>query len=179
MVTEDGGVSPSLTFKWYSIQREIKAFFLWDKDVHTGDVTDSTDYTITCHDLWKALAVATVLKTTYDVSDLTGTVHVTDNEGNEVSAMNVKDYDDLMRLAQIAFSGNPRVMKIDGYTSPDGEQSLFAICEKALIQYYDDDLSDPYRNATKSTADVLNDILETSYPGGLTLKASTENWRDV
>ncbi|MDR2656569.1 MAG: hypothetical protein LBB86_01935 [Oscillospiraceae bacterium] len=168
-----------LTFEWYSIIRELDAFFKDDINVSVqadpSQTSDNFSVTLNVSSPCIAGALATVLNLVYDLGNVKGTVHVVSG-GLEYREQPVANLNDLLQWAQVAFVGNPRVK---GYTPqtlppPFEQQDIAIIVEKAAIQYYDDDLSELYSNTTKTTEDVLNELLSQYYVNQGSLRATTE-----
>ncbi|MDR1641461.1 MAG: hypothetical protein LBT59_17350 [Clostridiales bacterium] len=170
---------PGLNFEWYSIAREIQAFFVKDKEVRASDIKDGTyEITLRVCSRRKAAALASVMKLEYDFGGITGRLYIEDDCGYEYRPRAVRNLRDLRELVQTAFHGNSRVVgcEIGYFLSGD---AVAVICEKALIQYYNNDISDPYENANMPVADVLRDIISDRVEGGWELKTTTKLSRDV
>lgn len=174
------GELPGLTFEWYSTVRRIQAFFQEDKCICTsGIIPDVFELTIRVCDRCKAQALADLLQLYYDYGNIHGIVHVVDVYGNEYYPQPIDSFGELLKEATIAFGGNMRVRGVEDYDFPGLGEAVVVITEKALIQYFNDDLSDRYGNANIPVQDVLSSILTTGLPDGLRLATTTELSRDV
>ena len=54
---------------------------------------------------------------------------------------------------------------------------MVAVFTKSVIQFFNDDMSDYYRNFNGVTADVFNDILVLDYGNNVTLGTTTQSSR--
>jgi hypothetical protein len=175
----NGSPDVRLTFKWYSIIRELDAFFKDDINVNVqadpSQTSDNFSVTLNVSSPCIAGALATVLNLVYDFGNVKGTVHVVSG-GLEYKEQPVANLNDLLQWAQVAFVGNPRVKSCVAQTAPPpfDSQNVAIIVEKAAIQYYDDDLSELYSNTTRTTEDVLNELLSQYYFNLGSLRATTE-----
>jgi hypothetical protein len=174
------GGPPGLTFEWYSTVRRIQAFFQKDKCICTSNIDpDAYELTIRVCDRCKAQALANILQLEYEYGNIHGVVHVVDVYGREYYPQHMDGLGELLEQTILAMGGNMRVRKVEEYNFPFTGKAVVIITEKALIQYYNDDLSDRYSNANIPVQDVLKSILTTHLPDGLRLATTTELSRDV
>ncbi len=174
------GGPPGLTFEWYSTARRIQAFFLKDKCICTSSIDpDVFELTIRVCDRCKAQALANILQLEYDYGNIHGFVHVVDVYGHEYYPKPMDGLGELLDQTILAMGGNMRVRRVENHEFPILGEAVVIVTEKALIQYYNDDLSDRYGNANIPVQDVLSSILTTNLPDGLHLATTTELSRDV
>jgi hypothetical protein len=180
LYAQSNDAGAGLVFEWYSIARRIKAFFAKDTGVQTSAIIDGVyELTITAHDPKKAAALASILNLSYEIGNITGVVRVADSCGTVYRPEPIGSQNELLRLTEIAFAGNPRVRAAELYDFFDGGEAVVVIAEKALIQYYNGDLGDRYGNANIPVQDVLLSILREDLVKDLKLKATTVLCRDV
>jgi hypothetical protein len=129
-------------------------------------------------------ALAAVLTLSYSMGNITVQVQVLDPSGNPIRPQLPVGTDPITAVAEAvrtALRTNPyfvEVLEPVGSLPPNFPQPpVVAVFTRSVIQFYNDDLTDYYRNFNGVTADVFNDILVTSYPGNVKLGTTTQSTR--
>jgi hypothetical protein len=169
--------APGLSFEWYTVVSELKAFLGEDPEVTvTTDAADPDSVNVIVNNnCAKTAALASLLRLTYEIGAFVGHVYVRDQCGNAFDPLPLPTNDALGTAAAVAFADNPRVCSVQSFDMPFSGERVFVLVEKAVIQYFDDDIGDPYANANKLSANVLIDILDVDTDLGV----STILCRDV
>ncbi|MDR0397102.1 MAG: hypothetical protein LBH66_07355 [Oscillospiraceae bacterium] len=181
IINNNADQDPKLSFGWYQIVDQLNAFFNGDPNVKVIQPTGD-DYAVTIQAVNPCIAgaLATVLKLTYDFGNITGTVHIVSG-GLEYGPQPTANLTELLQWSQVAFYGCPRVKKCQIQEPPPGfeGENVVIIVEKTVIQYYNDDLSDIFGNANKTTQDVLTGLLSPAFTDNSSLRVATELNRDT
>ncbi|MDR1598497.1 MAG: hypothetical protein LBS11_01235 [Oscillospiraceae bacterium] len=179
---DTGDTAPRLTFEWYQIIDQLQAFFNNDPNVSVVQTDDLDNYSVTLIATSPCIAgaLATVLNLNYQISGVEGKVHVMSG-GLEYGPQRFDDLTELLQWAQVAFYGSPRVKGYEIQEAPPGfvGENAAIIVEKAVIQYYADNISDLYSNINKTTQDVLNELLRAKLKDNASLRVTTELNRDI
>ena len=141
---------------WYTYANMLKAVFEKDELVEVSDLEKNEDengeytITLTCKTERKCEALKKVLKTSVNFGKVTVVVNLT-VEDDAVISEKAQIFDD-------AFTGNPLYHGVVAVKTPWGVDDNYAVFDKGVIQFYNDDLSDLYNNYTAVVADVVKEI---------------------
>lgn len=103
------------------------------------------------------------------------TVQVTDGEGTVVAPAVPANAQELASMFQTALAGNPflTTVQVRPFAPfPTSPAAVFPIFAPAVIQFYNDDISDFYGNFNATATSVFENILNTA-PGGIQVLPST------
>lgn len=149
---------------WIQYVNKINALFDRDKEVKLIYDNDNVELKLFVDDNDKAEAIAAILPSEKKFGNVTLKITVLpSNTDNSVSSVFVK-----------AFKGNPVLKDVtvisDAFTNP----VTYCVFEKTVVQYYDDNLGDPYGLKSTLYQDIANEIFE-KHDGVLFCTAKTEN----
>jgi hypothetical protein len=143
-------VQPQLSPPWYTLWNEIKASVGNDPGVKVGPlVTSSLPYivpiTVGNHD--KAVALASIMALQHQFGNISVVIQVKDGDGTPVKPINPTSADQLAELVKTALDSNGWLTQVVVQPLfPGGRAIVFAVFAKAVIQFFNDDLSDLYHN---------------------------------
>ena len=146
----------------YTLWNKVKGSVGATPGVKVGDLVEQKDgrYTASVvvkrHD--QAVAVASVLKLSHKIGNLTVEFQVTDGDGAAVKPLTPKSAGELADLVRMALSGNPFLKEVvvkGGLGGP----TVYPVFTKSVIQFPDDDLSDLYGNFNGVAAEVFGDTM--------------------
>ncbi len=163
---------------WYTLWNEIKASIGNDPGVTVNPLVTSQHpfiVPITVTDNNKAVGVASIMRSQYTLGNITVVVQVKNGSGQIVQPVVPSSPDDLVNLAKTALTGNKwfvEVVKKAFSPLPHAPVVVYPVFSKAVIQFYNDDLSDLYNNYNNVVAFVFKDVLNPA-PGGIMFYSST------
>jgi len=167
----------TLSPPWYTIWNKIKSTFGNDPNVKVGPlVTQSTPFKIIIdvNDHDKATAIASILSLKFDLGNNSIQVAVRDNKGSVVVPTVPTSEEQLVSIIKTALGSNAWFVDAKIVILPILERKiLYAVFHKAVIQFFNDDLSDMYNNYNNVAAFVFKDVLNEA-PGGYVINCSTE-----
>jgi hypothetical protein len=102
-------------------------------------------------------------------------IQVKNGSGQIVQPVIPSSPDELVKLTQTALTGNKwfvEVVKKAFSPMPHSPVVVYPVFSKAVIQFYNDDLSDLYNNYNNVVAFVFKDVLNPA-PGGIMFYSST------
>lgn len=163
---------------WYTLWNEIKASIGNDPGVTVNPLVTSqhpfvVPITVTDHN--KAVGVASIMSAQYTLGNITVVVQVKDGSGQIVKPVVPGSPDDLVKLMQAALTGNKwfvEVVKKAFTPLPHSPVVVYPVFSKAVIQFFNDDLSDLYSNYNNVVAFVFKLVLNPA-PGGIPVYSST------
>jgi len=169
-------MTAQLSPPWYTLWNEIKASIGNNPGVTVEDLdTSQTPYIVPIsvdnHDT--AAAIASIMNLHYQIGNITVDVQVKDPAGNIVTPITPGSVSQLVELVESGLGNNgwfKEVLPKPLY--PNAPEVVFVVFAKAVIQFYNDDLSDLYHNYNNVAAFVFRDVLHPS-PGGIWLYTST------
>lgn len=163
---------------WYTLWNEIKASIGNDTAVTVNPLdTKSSPYlvpiTVADHD--KAVAIASVMALRHQMGNITVDVQVKDREGRIVSPEIPESVEKLAEMVKKALGDNTWFVEV--VVKPlFMREVVFVVFKKAVIQFFNDDLSDLYNNYNNVVAFVFRDVLNPA-PGGISIICSTDKNR--
>ena len=137
--------------------------------------TTKTPYvtTITAGDDAQAKMLASVLTQVHQLGNVSVQVVVKNAQGQVVQPSTPSSAQELVQMLTTALKGNPLFTQaVAQELFPSGPMNVFAVFTKSVIQFYNDNLADLYRNFNGVTASVFADVLMPA-PGGISLLCST------
>jgi hypothetical protein len=146
----------TLEAPWNTYRKMINALFEYDPEIEVGDVVDtigieSVDYTIDIkiknHRKFEALQK--LLPVRKDFGSVKVAIYIYDMENNETN--DIEMFKDLFR-------DNPIVSNFEKVKLPDGSERNFVCFRPEVIQFYDDDISDCYRNYNGLAEDIARAV---------------------
>lgn len=146
----------NLSAPWITYQHNIEALFGLDPEITIKFEDESNgNYVmkmyVNNHD--KAEALGRILPG----EKVFGNIKVT----NLIIPENALDTDDIKELYKIAFKGNMAVDSVVSTIDPlTKTERNFVLFEKSVVQYYNDDISDPYGNRTMLYRDVAEEVFD-------------------
>jgi hypothetical protein len=165
----------------YTLWNEIKASIGRDPGVTVNPLdTSSSPFIVPIdvadHD--KAVAIASIMTLLHQLGNIRVEVQVKDGEANPVFPEVPESVQQLANMVEKALGDNDWFVKV--VTKPLVPKSsriiVFAVFQKAVIQFFNDDLSDLYHNYNNVVAFVFSDVLNPA-PGGFSLYCSTDKDR--
>ena len=120
--------------------------------------------------------LAAILTKSYTMGNITVRVNV---QYTEQIVINVNSPESLAQAVRLGLRKNPYFVEaIQTESNPFFRfPSVEAVFTKSVIQFFNDDMSDYYRNFNGVTADVFNDILVLDYGNNVTLGTTTQSTR--
>jgi hypothetical protein len=174
-ILEDN-MTPHLSAPWYTLWNEIKATIGNDSDVSVGDLDTSRSpfivpIKVNNHD--KAVAIASIMALHHQLGNVSVDVQVKDPNGTIVQPVTPSSAQALTELVQVALAKNNLFEKVVVKPLyPGARDIVYPVFSKAVIQFYNDDLSDLYNNYNNVAASVFSDVLNPA-PGGVSVYSST------
>lgn len=150
----------NLSAPWITYQHNVEALFGPDPEISIKfeEVEDGNyDMKLYVRNHDKAEALSKILPG----EKIFGNIKVTNLiiPENAVEEENVKD------LFKVAFKDNPVVESVVGTVDPLTKmERSFVLFEKCVVQYYNDDMSDPYGNRSLLYKDVAEEVFD-GHPG--------------
>ena len=154
---------------WVTYYKELNKFFEGDPEVKViyDDTEDEIVIKILVDNTDKADALSMILKPSVDF----GNVHVNidvcppNNSGKTMS-----------ELMKIALKGNSSCVKIQTVTDVFGNKINYAVFNKEVAQFFNDDISDPNGFKTMLYSQIAEDIFKEH--GGVFFSTASESiWR--
>lgn len=166
---------PGLSPPWYTLWNKIKYSIGNDTAVTVNQLdTKSSPYivpiTVADHD--KAVAIASVMILRHQMGNITVDVQVKDGAGKIVSPETPESAEKLAELLKKALGDNAWFVEV--VVMPSFQRGVvFPVFKKAVIQFFNDDLSDLYRNYNNVVGFVFREVLNPG-PGGIPILCSTD-----
>lgn len=144
---------------WYTYQRELEALFAGDPEIEVGqlyELEDRIELWIYAHNEKKYRALLNLLPTYPDFGNVKvkNVIKFKDEKAQDI-------YQDIKDL----FEGNPNVSEIKEITDFASAKHMFVEFKPEVIQFYNDDTSNPYGNWNGLAQDIAKDVLDTA--GGI------------
>jgi hypothetical protein len=169
-------VTPQLSPPWYTFWNEIKASVGASPTVQTSDLdTSRLPYTVTLtvSDNAQAAALASVVAPLTQFGNVAVAVVVKNAQGQVVPPTPPANPDALVSMLTEAMENNPLFKQaLAQPIFPGGRVVVWVVVAKAVIQFYNDNLADLYRNFNGVAAAVFGDVLLAA-PGGISVSCST------
>ncbi|MDQ5823642.1 MAG: hypothetical protein M3441_05435 [Chloroflexota bacterium] len=166
---------PGLSPPWYTLWNKIDKAVGADPGFSVQPLQDNGDGTYTVVITSQGgdpTPLAAVLKKSHTLGNITVNVEV---QELHVDVLSINTPGELVGALNGALKTNPYfVQAIQTQPSPFYQvPSVVAVFTASVIQFYNDDLSDYYRNFNGVTADVFTDILLLDYGNNVTLATTT------
>ena len=133
---------------WYTYYHELEALFEKDPDVMLRYDEDAQIIKLYVATLQKASALSVLLKPEKVFGNVTVKV--------EVIPPNIEDKS-ISDKFSMAFDGNPALDYVTEVESPMGVHR-FAVFQNKVVQFYNDQLDDPYGNKSTLYQDIAADV---------------------
>lgn len=164
---------------WYTLWNEIKSTIGKDSSVKVSDL-DVRQYpyqiNITTDHHKKGRALATIIKLVHEFENVQVRIHIQNSNGNPHEPFPVTNSNELASVIRTALHGNPLFKNV--YRGPTSvlfaSRNVFPVFKKTVIQFYNDDLSDYYKNYNKVASHVFAIVLKEEI-NGLNIYCSTED----
>lgn len=150
----------NLSAPWITYQHNVEALFGLDPEITIKfEEEDNGNYTMKLyvrnHD--KAEALSKILPG----EKVFGNIKVT----NLIIPENAVEEESVKDLFKVAFKDNPVVNSVFGIVDPQTKMDRnFVLFEKSVVQYYNDDMSDPYGYRSMLYKDVAEEVFD-GHPG--------------
>ena len=136
---------------WINLYHKIDVMFANDPGVTVEYDEEKTDIKLYVEDNDKAYALSKLLPTKRVFGNVTVTITV-------IPANNTNE--SLMELFQKAFEGNPAVERFQTGADPITSDFNYVVFQKKVVQFFDDNLSDPNGYSSTLYQDIAKDIFE-------------------
>ena len=148
-------VNVKLAAPWEIYRKELASLFENDASIAVSDIHREGDYytiAISVYDYRKFLALNALMPEMVTFGNVLVYIYVYNRENAE------KDEVDKAEMLKVLFEGNDIFDGILGVTDHTGTKNYFAMFKPSVVQFYADDISDPYGNKTELPADVAKKI---------------------
>ena len=142
----------NLVSPWEIYRKELMALFESDDDIIVEEII-SYDLAIKVYKHRKFEALSKLLPDSVAFGNVTLRIYVYDMENSKY------DEPDYSRLFNDLFEGNDIFDEMLGVVDAPGVKHLFAAFKPKAVQFYADNLQDPFGNKTMLAQDVAKDIL--------------------
>jgi hypothetical protein len=166
----------NLSPPWYTLRNEIAASVGNDPTVIVGKLnTTHLPYIVPVQasTLEQAAALAVLLRPKFVMGNITVEVQITDKAGDIPIALPAETPEQLAALVHTAFQQNGWFRQVVVSSPTPHRAAVYPVFAAGVIQFYNDDLSDLYRNYNNVVATVFRNVLQAA-PGGIPLLSSTE-----
>jgi hypothetical protein len=123
-------------------------------------------------------ALSAILTKSYTMGNITVAVEV---DYPEQVVLEINSPESLAQAVRAGLRKNPYFVEAIARPSPPPpafpSPGVVAVFTRSVIQFFNDDLSDYYRNFNGVTADVFKEVLLPRYPGNLRLGTTTQSSR--
>ena len=170
---------------WWTVHHKITYSIGTDPTVHVLPLREEGTnmyIDVVCTDPEEAYPMASLLKPKYELGNITVFVQVLDSSGTIIKPewpVGCKPPDCLYMVVTKALKNNPLFVQAlipkfppDWPTPPHTD--VVAVIKKAVIQFWNDDLSDYYGNFNGVAEDVFKEVTREIYPDKSTLGFTTE-----
>jgi hypothetical protein len=145
----------SLEAPWETYRKELYNLLTPDHELmvsdHTSFVSESVyEATISSTNYNKLMALKKILNNEVVFGNVT--LKISFEYDAPVDEDNSQDWRD-------AFEGNPLFDRIESVGTPDGSTVNYAIFNREIISFFDDDLSDYHGNKHMIVADIVKDVI--------------------
>lgn len=126
-------------------------------------------------------SLAAILKPSYEMGNINVFVNVLDRSGKPIKPslpVGTDPVNAVIMAVKDGLKGNPYFVDAisTGLTPPISLiGQVVAIFKKAVIQFFDDDVSDFYNNMNAVAEDIFADVMNSEYAGEIKLSFTTEN----
>jgi hypothetical protein len=160
---------PLLSPPWYTFWNKVNSALGNDPDISVGQLdTSSNPYVIkvTVSDQNKANALATIVQRNQVFGNVGVQVQIL-YQGQQAVPIAIGSAQQLAKVVQTALGGNGWFVEVQsrGLTPGSKQEVVFPIFQKAVIQFFNDDLSDYYSNFNGVVDSVFANVLSGAVAG--------------
>ena len=149
--------STKLSPPWITYVRQLNALFCGDPDVTIQDDPDAFEVKILVNGVAKANALSPLLPDKKEFGNAVLKISVVQKQQKQPS---------LADLVRTAFSGNPALECVIELPMPLSQTpTAFALFKPEVVQFYNDDISDPYGNANTIYQDIAEEVFKSPHDG--------------
>ena len=169
---------PRLSPPWESFRSELNATVGVTPGVSVSPTVETaTGYTVTikANTHARGVAIASVVAPTQTFGNVVVTVRVVGPNKEAIAGVTPTSADILAAQETRAFAGNPlfqRAVVRQALPIEGSPEVVYPVFDRAVVQYFDDNIADLDNNANKVAADAFADVLDRA-PGGITVNPST------
>lgn len=147
----------SIQAPWVTYHNYVKAMFGRDEEINIHDIEKAADgykFIISSTNSDKLSAISSIFRSTiFEFGNVK--LHI------DFRVENDEEYD-VEDLYNTAFEGNPVFDEVIVGSVPSGEAVYYVMFAKEVIQFFNDDLSDPYGNYNGLAEDIARDLFKTA-----------------
>ena len=141
----------NLQSPWITHVNKIMSLFKEDPDIHFNYNEDTFTLTMYVDNNAKAEALHKIIDPVKKFGNITLKINIVPANTNN---------NDITGILNCAFSGNPHFSRIEKVESGLGIiGGTYCVFKKEVIQFYNDDLTDLYRNYNGLAEDIARDVL--------------------
>lgn len=144
---------------WITFYHEVEALFAEDSDVLVLFDEDDLTVRLIVTDEEKAKALDAIMLHNVTFGNVTITVTVKYSEPNE------DKFAAKVRTFRKAFANNPAVTDILVAGNPIISQAGFVMFKKEVVQFFNDDLGDPFGRKSMLFQDIAEDVMDPEHSG--------------
>lgn len=133
---------------WYTFYHKINAMFGRDPEITIKFDEDTMILKLFVDNQAKADALAKVLPTEKDFGNVKLNIEVIPSD----------KVDSVKQLYKTIFSDNPVFSQVIEVTDPSMPQASYVVFNPLIVQFYNDNLADAYRNETTLLQEIAKDI---------------------
>lgn len=149
--------SPLLSPPWITYVRQLNALFGQDPDIRIDDNADNFEVKLFVKGQKKADAIAKLLPAQKSFGNIF--LRITVVPDNSAPTFNPDLFKD-------AFNGNPAFDSIVEMPMPFSQTSTaFVLFKPEVVQFFNDDISDPYGNATTLYQNLAEEVFGNNHDG--------------
>ncbi len=162
---------------WFTLWEELKHTIGLDADVDVQEMETTKNpfvIPVVVKDSEKAAALASVLNLDYNFGSVRVITQVQDGDGTKVTPATPASEQAFADMIKMVLKGNP--LFVDAVVRPFAPGTMdvvFPIFKAAVVQFFNDELSDKYHNYNELAARVFKKLLHDG-PGGIPPYCSTE-----
>ena len=153
-----------LSSPWESVHHILAALFADDKDILVGEIDDSYVLTITVYNYDKFQALNRILKQEFKFGNVTLKIVLL----NAVDEVEHTYTEDLVTI----FNGNPFFSRVEVIKDFRGIEQGYCMFAKKVLQYFNDDITNPNGIQSKLVQDVALDLFVSE--AGINFTTETE-----
>lgn len=139
---------------WHNYYKKVYGLFNVDKELNISDITENGDgsyeFTISSKNGDKLCAIESLLGYGRVFGNTKVLIRYAYENGQDL------DWSEVYRLA---FEGNPFFKEVIDIDMPFQENLSYAVFNKDIITFYDDNLSDIHGNSHYIVADIVKDVV--------------------
>lgn len=141
-----------LSSPWETIHHMLAAIFADDEEIQVGDIDESNyTMTITVYNDEKFKALSRRLRQQYELGNITLTIILLDAVDDAADKSSAKDLETI-------FAGNKFFSKVESVRDFMGFEHNYCLFSREILQYYNDNITDPNGFESKLMQDVAGQI---------------------